>query len=160
MVASILAPLLASGLGFAIIVTLWWLYFVHTTDTGEHAFERDGDHTKLARSGLAYAHGIMVAGAIVVAVAIEEIIAHPTDAAHLPTILVAVIGPAIYLLGSALFYRTMAERMPLAYLGGLLALAIVGWAAHAIHASGLLLGFGVLSVMIALTVLAARERRA
>ena len=152
--------LLAALLGFAIIVTLWWLYFVHTTETGEHAFESDGDHTRMARSGLAYAHGIMVAGAIVVAVAIEEIIAHPTDPAHSPTILIAVTGPAIYLLGSALFYRTMAARLPLAYLGGLVALALVGWVAQTIHASGLLLGFGVLVVMIALTFLAAREGHA
>ena len=43
--------LLAALLGFAIIVTLWWLYFVHTTETGEHAFESDGDHTRMARSG-------------------------------------------------------------------------------------------------------------
>ena len=66
---------------------------------------------------LAYAHGVMVAGAIVVAVAIEEIIAHPNNPAHLPTILVAVLGPAIYLAGSAVFYRTMAERIPMAYFG-------------------------------------------
>lgn len=150
------ATLLAAGLGFGIIVTLWWLYFVHTTNTGEHAFERDGDHTKMARSGLAYAHGIMVAGAIIVAVSIEEIIAHPTDAAHLPTILVAVLGPAIYLLGSAMFYRTMAERVPMVYLAGLAALALVGWGAHAVHASGLLLGASVLIVMILLTVAASR----
>lgn len=148
--------LLAAALGFGIIVTLWWLYFVHTTNTGEHAFTRDGDHTKLARSGLAYAHGIMVAGAIVVAVAIEEIIAHPGDPAHLPTILVAVMGPAIYLLGSAMFYRTMAERIPLAYLAGLGGLALVGVLVYATHASGLVLGFGVLAVLIALTVVASR----
>ncbi|WP_417604947.1 low temperature requirement protein A [Primorskyibacter flagellatus] len=153
------STLLAAALGFGIIVTLWWLYFVHTTNTGEHAFERGGDHTKLARSGLAYAHGIMVAGAIVVAVAIEEIIAHPSDPAHLPTILVAVFGPAIYLAGSALFYRTMAERIPLAYLGGLAALIIVGWVVHTSHASGLVLGAGVLAVMIGLTIMAAREPR-
>lgn len=150
------STLFAAALGFGIIVTLWWLYFVHTTNTGEHAFARDGDHTKLARSGLAYAHGIMVAGAIIVAVAIELIIAHPSDPAHLPTVVVAVLGPAIYLFGSALFYRTMAERIPPVYLGGLAALALVGWAVHAAHGSGLVLGCGVLAVMIALTILAAR----
>ena len=53
-------------------------------------------------------------------------------------------GPAIYLLGSALFYHTMAARLPLAYLGGLVALVLVGWVAQTIHASGLLLGFGLL----------------
>ena len=45
------ATLMAAALGFGVIVTLWWLYFVHTTNTGEHAFEQDGDHTKLARRG-------------------------------------------------------------------------------------------------------------
>jgi low temperature requirement protein LtrA len=154
------STLLAAALGFGIIVTLWWLYFVHTTTTGERAFERDGDHTKLARSGLAYAHGIMVAGAIVLAVGIEEIIAHPADAAHLPTILVAVLGPAIYLVGSALFYYTMAERIPPTYLGGLAALAAIGWGVHVAHASGLVLASCVLAVMIALTVLSARSNRA
>lgn len=99
----------------------------------------------------------MVAGAIVVAVSIEEIIAHPGDPAHLPTILVAVLGPSIYLLGSALFYRTMAQRIPLAYLGGLAMLALVGWGVHATHASGLVLGAAVLLVMIALTVVASRS---
>lgn len=152
------ATLLAAALGFGLIVTLWWLYFVHTTGKGEHAFAHEGDHTTRARSGLAYAHGVMVAGAIVVAVAIEEIIAHPVDPAHLPTTLVAVLGPAIYLFGSALFYRTMAERIPSAYLVGVLALAVVGWAVNATHASGLVLGAGVFAVMIALTVVAARTR--
>jgi len=151
--------LLAAALGFGMIVTLWWLYFVNTTNTGEHAPERGGDHTPMARSGLAYANGIMVAGAIVVAVAIEEIIAHPTDPAHLPTILVAVLGPAIYLLGGAMFYRTMAERVPLAYLVGLGLLAIVGWGVHAAHGSGLVLGASVPIALILLTVLAARSVR-
>jgi low temperature requirement protein LtrA len=152
--------LLAAALGFGLIVTLWWLYFGHTTNTGEHAFQRDRDHTKLARSGLAYAHGIMVAGAIVVAVTIEEIIAHPADPAHLPTIILAALGPALYLFGSAVFSRTMAERIPLAYLGAAIALALVGWAAHATHASGLLLGAGVLAVMIVLTFVTAMGSRA
>ena len=130
---------------------------MHTTNTGEHAFEREGDHTRMARSGLAYAHGIMVAGAIVTAVAIEEIIGHPADPAHIPTILVAVLGPAIYLAGSAMFYRTMARGVPLVYLAGLAGLALVGWGVHALHASGLMLGAGVLVVLVALTVAAARS---
>ena len=99
----------------------------------------------------------MVEGAIVVAVAIEEIIAHPTDAAHAPTILVAVLGPAIYLLGSAMFYRTMAERVPLAYLAGLGGLIGVGAVVHLAHASGLVLVAGGLAVLIALTFAASRS---
>ena len=154
------ATILAAAIGFGLIVSLWWLYFVHTTDTGHHAFQRDGDHTRLARSGLAYAHGIMVGGAIVTAVGIELIIAHPADAAYLPTILVAIAGPAIYLLGSAIYYRTMAQDMPLAYFAGFVGLAAVGLGVHLAHANGLVLGAGVLAVTIALTVAASRVTNA
>ena len=69
---------------------MWWLYFVHSGEAGEEAFHSAEEQTRLARAGLAYAHGIMVCGAIVVAVAIEIIVAHPTDAVHLPSILIAV----------------------------------------------------------------------
>lgn len=58
------ALFLTALIGFGLIVSMWWLYFVHF--------------------GLAYAHGIMVCGAIVVAVAVEVIVAHPVDALHLP----------------------------------------------------------------------------
>lgn len=145
---------LAATFGFLIIVTLWWLYFVLTTYKGETAFARQINHTLLVRSGLTYAHGIMVAGAIVLAVAIEEMIAHPSDRAHAPVILAATLGPTIYILGSAMFYRTMAERIPAAHLGGVVALAAVGYGIHAAHASALILGASVLIVLVVLTVVA------
>ncbi|WP_265515889.1 low temperature requirement protein A [Nitratireductor luteus] len=151
------ATLLAAGLGFLTIVTLWWLYFVRTTE-GEHAFEHEQNHTRLARAGLAYAHGIMVCGAIVVAVAIEEIIAHPDDPAHLPTILIAVTGPLIFLVGNALFRATMARRVPPVYLVSILGLFAVGYAVHALHASGLVLGTGVLAVLVLTTWLSSRRQ--
>lgn len=151
------ATLLAAGLGFLIIVTLWWLYFVRTTTEGEHAFEHEQDHTRLARAGLAYGHGIMVCGAIVVAVAIEEIIAHPADPAHLPTILIAVAGPLIFLVGNVLFRATVARRVPPVYLAGTLGLFAVGYAVHALHASGLVLGTGVLAVLVLTTWLSSRH---
>lgn len=141
---------LAAATGFLIIVAFWWLYFIHTTETGEHAFVRASDHTRMARAGLAYAHGIMVCGAIVVAVMIEQIVAHPAEAAHLPTVLAAGAGPVLFLAGSALFHRTMAKRVPLPYL--LAAAAIAAWCAAAVslHLSGLSLGLGVLLVLLAL----------
>ena len=106
------STLLGAGLGFLTIVTLWWIYFVGTVHEGEHAFETEAEQTRLARSGLAYAHGIMVCGAIVVAVAIEEIIAHPVEAAHPPTVLVAVAGPLLFLTGNALFRRSITRPVP------------------------------------------------
>lgn len=148
-----------AGLGFLTIVTLWWLYFVRSTAEGEEAFDETADHARLARAGLAYGHGIMVCGAIVVAVSIEEMIAHPTGHAHTPAIIIAAAGPVIFLIGNAIFRMTMARRVPLVY--GLGVAGFVGVAAlvYLTHASGLLLGAGVLAVLMALTWATAQGRR-
>lgn len=151
---------LAAGLGFLIIVTLWWLYFIRTTTAGEHAFERGSDHTRLARAGLAYGHGIMVCGAIVVAVAIEEIIAHPAEPAHLPAIVIAVAGPVIFMIGNGIFRATMAQRVPPIYLAAIVAFVAIGYMVHALHASGLVLGAGMLAVLLLVTLLISRKSEA
>ena len=148
----------AALLGFLIIIAMWWLYFVRTTERGEHAFEHSAeDAARLARAGLAYSHGIMVAGAIVVAVGIEMIIAHPYDAAYLSTVLVATTGPALYLVGSALFERSVAGSLPTGHLLALVALASVGAGVLAAHAPGWVLGAGVLGVLVVLNVVATRQ---
>lgn len=140
----------AAGLGFLLILSLWWIYFVHLSEAGEHGFAHSADHTRMARAGLAYAHGVMVCGAIVVAVAIEMIVAHPLEAVHTPVALIAAAGPAIFLAGSALFHRVMAQKLPLAYLGAVLALALWAGLCLTLHLNGLWLALGVLAVMLAL----------
>lgn len=141
---------IAAGIGFLLIVSVWWNYFVHTSEEGEHALghRSEEDHTRLARSGLAYAHGIMVAGAIVVAVAIEEILLHPEDAVHLPTVLFATVGPGIFYVGSSLFYSVMSARIPRLYLVAVIALAVWGYIALAAHVSAIVLGAGVLTITV------------
>ena len=144
--------LAAASIGFLIIVSLWWLYFVHTTTKGEHAFEENArDHTSLARSSLAYSHGIMVGGAIVIAVAIEQIIAHPDTAVHLPTILVGTAGPIIYLIGSVLFIRSATTKTPAWHLYAVAVILGIGWVTYQTHASGLTLGISILTVLIILS---------
>lgn len=150
----------AAALGFAIIVAMWWLYFVRTTEKGEHAFAHGEDHTRLARASLAYSHGIMVAGAVVVAVGIEMIIAHPFDAVHIPTVLVATAGPALYLLGSVLFERSVSGDTPVAHLVAIVGLAVLGIAITLLHASGIVLGAAVLSVLVALAAWSTSKRHA
>ena len=141
---------LAAAFGFGSIVLLWWLYFVRTTSAGEEVFEQEGDHTELARSGLAYSHGVMVCGAIIVAVAIEQIIAHPDSAVHLPVVIVTTLGPIIYLLGSVLFYRSLTGQVPLRYLLAIATLAVWGVVAALLHVSGLVLGVGVFAILLGL----------
>ncbi|MCO5064229.1 MAG: low temperature requirement protein A [Rhizobiaceae bacterium] len=149
--------ILAAIIGFLLIVSLWWIYFVHLAETGEHRFSHGSDHTRLARAGLAYAHGAMVAGAIVVAVAIEMMVAHPHEPVHPQTAIIAAAGPSIFLLGSAMFHRVMAERVRTGYLAAVLALAIIAFLALKLHLATLWLGIGVLGVLIVLA-LASRPK--
>jgi low temperature requirement protein LtrA len=149
---------LTGAIGFLLIISLWWLYFVHSGEDGEEAFEHEAEQTKLARAGLAYAHGIMVCGAIVVAVAFEAIIAHPLEAVHLPSIIIAVAGPLIFLAGSILFRRTISRAIPTTYVLPFIALPIIGFMVNAAHASGLLLGFGVMITMLLTALLQPRNR--
>ncbi|AZT83816.1 low temperature requirement protein A [Marinobacter sp. NP-4(2019)] len=144
------ATVLAAVLGFLMIVSLWWLYFVHATETGERRFSSASDHTRLARAGLAYAHGIMVCGAITMAVAIEEIVAHPTAAVHLPAVIIAIAGPTLYLVGGMVFFRVMAQRVPWVYGVATALLMVIGYLAIALHLSGLVLGGGILLILLML----------
>lgn len=137
----------AAVIGFLLIVTLWWIYFVHLAEAGEHRFGHGADHARLARASLAYAHGIMVGGAIVVAVAIELIVAHPHDPVHAPVAVTAAAGPSLFLLGSALFRRTMASGMPRSHAAATAALAVWSWIAYTHHLPGLWLGGGILAIM-------------
>jgi len=142
--------LVAAVIGFSIIVTLWWIYFVHLTEKGEHKFLQTENHTRLARAGLAYAHGMMVGGAIVTAVAIELMVAHPLSAIHAPAAMTAAAGPSVFLLGSAVFTQTMAQKLPVAYLLAIVALALWSVLAYSAHWQGLWLGLGVLVILILL----------
>lgn len=148
---------LAAAVGFLLIVTLWWIYFVDLSEPGEHRFKHETDHTSLARAGLAYAHGIAVCGAIVSAVAIEMIVAHPHDPIHTETALIAFSGPALFLFGCTIFHRVTAERLRGLYLIAVAALAAWCGTALGLHLSGLWLGAGVLVVMMLMAGLVHRK---
>lgn len=147
------ALFLTAMIGFALIVSMWWTYFVHSGEAGEDAFHSADEQARLARAGLAYAHGIMVCGAIVVAVAIEVIVAHPTDAIYLSSILIAVAGPMIFMAGVILFRQTLGRAIPWSYGLPFIAMPLIGWAVHAAHANGIVLGLGMVAVMLPVALL-------
>lgn len=62
----------------------------------------------------------MVGGIIVVAVAVDLTISHPSG--HLPAATAILAGPAIYLAGNTLFNFTVIEQVPWSRLIGILAL--------------------------------------
>ncbi|MGO1560919.1 Probable transmembrane protein [Actinomycetales bacterium JB111] len=86
--------------GFASLFVLWWNYFaLARPETG-----RGDSSTSALRSAYAYAHALMVLGAILVAVSIELRLSHE----HLTPaiVLVTIAGPIIYLIGNVLFLRS------------------------------------------------------
>ncbi|MHC0433981.1 low temperature requirement protein A [Streptomyces sp. O3] len=93
----------ATLIGFCGLVLLWWNYF------GVHiGREREADpvgalQTAIARSGFAYAHAVMIAGAIVVAVSIEQVTKHPTGHLEPAVIWCVTGGPVLYLVGNLLY---------------------------------------------------------
>jgi low temperature requirement protein LtrA len=105
--------------GFVGIISLWWLYFVRYAEEGAQAIARSRDPARLGRAGYAYAHGIMVAGIIVIAVGIEMTMAHPNGATSIAGTAVVLGGPALYLAGNALFNYALARRTPWSRLGGI-----------------------------------------
>lgn len=84
-------------IGFATVFSLWWNYFAISGREG-------AEGTNTLKSAFAYAHALMVGGAILVAVSLELTLTHN----HLSTaaVLVAVGGPALYLAGQLLYLRS------------------------------------------------------
>ena len=128
---------LATLLGFAGLFVQWWNYFAlagHDTQAS-----RGYGNTAALRSAFAYAHALMVGGAIIVAVSIEVRITHPENE---PTIVfTSVGGPLVYLLGNILFLRSRTGSVAQSRYGAMAALVLIGVA-------GLLLGHSVPSLVV------------
>ncbi len=117
---------LALLVAFTGSVAMWWLYFDTGAERASHHFARSRDPGRVARLAYTYLHLLIVAGIIVCAVADELSLAHPEHASNAG--IVAILGgPALYLLGNALFKWVTNERRtpPLSHLIGLLLLFAV-----------------------------------
>ncbi|WP_298331649.1 low temperature requirement protein A [Haloactinopolyspora sp.] len=137
-------------LGFAGLVVQWWNYFAIAGPDADHTGERG--ETRILRSAFAYAHAIMVAGAIVVAVSIELRITHD----HLDSlmILTTVGGPLIYLVGNVLYLRSRTGNVAKSrYLAAvLLVLVALGAYAGRDVFAPLVLGVSTVLIMVGLAI--------
>ena len=139
----------AFAIAFVGSVAMWWLYF----DTGaERASQRivaASDPGRQARIAYTYQHPLIVAGIIVCAVADELVLMHP---GHVDNAGMAAIigGPALYLLGNALFKWTTNDRRtpPLSHLAGLALLAALTALALILHPSALVLGGATTAILV------------
>jgi len=96
---------------FMTSVGLWWIYFDRAALDANREMEESEDPGRLGRSAYTYFHVPMVAGIIVTAVGDELVIAHPTGAAGASVVAMILGGPALFLLGHALFKLSTFERV-------------------------------------------------
>jgi low temperature requirement protein LtrA len=113
----------AFGVGFLGEIAMWWIYFATTAEAADEAFLHHRDAGRVARAAYTYAHIPIVAGIILTAVADELVLAHPTGHVATATLAAALGGPALFLGGSAVFYRLACGAVPLSHLAGLALLA-------------------------------------
>ena len=69
----------------------------------------------------------IVAGIIVTAVADELVLKHPHGHSDLKTVLSAIGGPLLFLIGTILFKHTIRGFLQLSHGAGIIALAILAW---------------------------------
>jgi low temperature requirement protein LtrA len=118
-------------IAFAQTLALWALYFGPTAERSRGAVLAGEDPGRLARDAYTYVHIPIVAGIVLAAAADHLLIAEPTATAHGATLVPLLAGPALFLLGVALFRRVATDRLdlPLVLVAALL-LALIPLAPH------------------------------
>ena len=102
----------AFGVGFLQIVSLWAIYFARHAELAARAISHSLDPARIGRAGYAYGHAVMVAGVIVAAVGIDLAIADPGGQSSTTSAAVILGGPAIFVAGNALFKYALTGRIP------------------------------------------------
>ncbi|RLP91364.1 MULTISPECIES: low temperature requirement protein A [unclassified Micromonospora] len=115
--------LIAALLALTTALTLWWLYFENAAAPAGQALARIpvADRTRTGSIAYSLTHFVLIAGIIYLAVGIEVVLAHMTH--HPPrrpagtsldwTSTAALLGgPALYLVGRALFLRLTVRHTP------------------------------------------------
>jgi low temperature requirement protein LtrA len=104
-------------------LALWALYFGPPGERSRRAVLADEDPGRLARDAYTYVHIPIVAGIVLSAAADHLLIATPDATAHGLTLVPILAGPALFLLGAALFRRVATGRLDPGPLLGAAALA-------------------------------------
>ena len=108
-------------------VVMWWIYFHKGAEAGSELISKSSEPGRLARLAYTYLHIPIVAGIIVTAVADELVLMHPGGHSDLKTVLSAIGGPMLFLLGTILFKHTIRGFLQLSHGAGIVALGILAW---------------------------------
>ncbi|HEY2998371.1 MAG TPA: low temperature requirement protein A [Acidimicrobiales bacterium] len=97
---------------FVSTVALWWLYFGQVAGAAARRIAADDLPGRTGRDAYTYLHLPIVAGVLLSAVGDELVLAHPGDPLGWAGALVALGGPALYLLGLVAFGRRVGRPQP------------------------------------------------
>jgi low temperature requirement protein LtrA len=138
-------------------VAVWWIYFDTSSKAGSKAITHSKDPGRIG-SWFHLFHVIIVGAVIVSAVADELVIAHSGGAVEASSLAVLIAGPALYLLGNALYKIVVYGWFPLSHMIGLAALAVL--APIAWFTDLLVAGTMTTLILIVVAGLESRSRRA
>jgi low temperature requirement protein LtrA len=108
-------------------LAMWWIYFHRGAEAGSELISNSSEPGRLARLAYTYLHLPIVAGIILSAVADELVLQHPGGRSDLRTVLSAIGGPLLFLVGTILFKHTIRGWLQLSHGAGIIALGVLGW---------------------------------
>jgi low temperature requirement protein LtrA len=131
-------------------LAMWWIYFHKGAEAGSEQISRSSEPGRLARLAYTYLHMPIVAGIIISAVANELVLTHPADHSDPKTVLSAIGGPLLFLIGTILFKHTIRGWLQPSHGVGIVMLAILAWFASGL--SPLMLSMLTSAIMIMVAV--------
>ncbi|MBN9238080.1 MAG: hypothetical protein BGO97_00240 [Micrococcales bacterium 70-64] len=158
--------LAASVLAVGLSIALWWMYFDIVSIGAEKYLAKLGgtDRADLASDAYTYLHFTLVAGVIISALGVENVLAH-LDSEHGLELFGSVAlfgGTSLYLAGHAFFWRRVAHRwLPSRLIGAAVLLALIPVGAALPSLAAIALATGVTAAVVAVETLTySRERAA
>ncbi len=136
-------------------IAMWWIFFGQHAEAASAAISTSDDPGRVARQAYTYVPILLVAGIVVSAVGDEMVLAHPSGHMEPSTIPVLVGGPALFLLGAALFKLAVFGHWSAPRFGGLA--AVVALFLVAPHLSPLLLSSATTAIVVIVAVWEAVE---
>jgi low temperature requirement protein LtrA len=131
-------------------LAMWWIYFHKGAEAGSEEISKSSEPGRLARLAYTYLHMPIVAGIIVSAVADELVLKHPHGYSDLRTVLSAIGGPLLFLVGTILFKHSIRGFLQLSHGVGIIALGVLAWFAGGL--SPLMLSILTTAIMIVVAV--------
>jgi low temperature requirement protein LtrA len=128
-------------------LAMWWIYFHRGAEAGSEQISNSSEPGRLARLAYTYLHLPIVAGIILTAVANELVLTHPAEHSDMRTVLSAIGGPLLFLIGTILFKHTIRGWLQPSHGAGIAVLCLLGWFAGGL--SPLMLSLVTTAIMIA-----------